>query len=63
MLPSYVAQELKSDYPYLKNICFLTLNDWEVAILINTKTVDFLLQTEHRKGNLNETIAVKTSLG
>ena len=59
----YNILEMKEKYPYLKDIYFPSLQHSDVGILIGQNNADLLLENEHRKGNFDEPIAVRTSLG
>ena len=55
--------DLKGKYPHLQNIYFPLLQDSKVTILTGTDHADVLPHKEFRKWNLNEPVAVRSSLG
>ena len=59
---SFKISSLKNDYPYLRDINFPILNTSNVDLLIGTNNADLLLQRDFRKGEKNETLAIKACL-
>ena len=59
---SFKISLLKNDYPYLRDINFPILNTSNVDLLIGTNNADLLLQRDFRKGETNETLAIKACL-
>ena len=60
---SFRISSLKNNYPYLRDVSYLTLNSSNVDLLIGTNNADFLLQRHFRQGEINEPLAIKTCLG